>query len=132
MSRRERGRGLVDYVDVASDDPRLLAVRDTHPEPFTDLAPLPELVRDLELACRMGRIGRALTWQLVAITYPGGPDGPGEFDRVPFRVLSSLLKPAWLGMDGVWRSIACSTPKRMTAISRCSPGRALDLPDAFA
>ncbi len=101
MSRWERGRGLVDYVDVASDDPRPLAVRDTYLEPFTDLAPLPDLVRDLELACRMGRIGRALTWQLVAMTDPGGPGSPGEFARDPFRVLSSLLKPAWLGMDGV-------------------------------
>lgn len=92
---------LVDYYDIAIDDPRLLAVRDAYLGPFTDLAPLPDLVRDLELACRVGRIGRALTWQLVAMSDPGGPDGPGEFARDPFRVLSSLLKPAWLGMDGI-------------------------------
>ncbi len=92
---------LVDYYGIATDDPRLVAVRDAYLQPFTDLAPLPDLVRDLELACRMGRIGRALTWQLVAMTDPGGPDGPGEFVRDPFRVLSSLLEPSWLGTDGV-------------------------------
>ena len=92
---------LADYYRVPTDDPRLIAVRDAYLAPFTDLAPLPDLVADLELACRMGRIGRALTWQRVVMTVPDTGDGPGEFARDPFRVLSSLLNPSWLGMGGI-------------------------------
>ena len=92
---------LVDYYHVATDDPRLVAVRDAYLEPFTDLAPLPDLVAHLELACRLGRIGRALTWQRVAAALPDIDDSPGEFARDPFRVLSSLLNPSWLGMAGI-------------------------------
>lgn len=43
---------LVASYDVATDDPRLLAVRDAYREPFTDLASLPTLMSDLELAGR--------------------------------------------------------------------------------
>ncbi len=92
---------LVDYYGLAPDDPRLLAARDAYLAPFTDLAPLSELIGELELACWLARIARALTWERVAAAQPE-PDGvPGEFAGDPFRVLSSMSTGSYLGMRGI-------------------------------
>ena len=44
-------------------DPRFLRARDAYLEVFTDIAPLAELTRDLELACRVAKVARVLTWE---------------------------------------------------------------------
>lgn len=92
---------LVDYYGLALDDPRLLAARDAYLESFTDLAPLPELIEELELVCWLARIARALTWERVAAAQPDRDGVPGGFARDPFRVLSSMLIGSYLGMGGI-------------------------------
>src|SRR5258706_10549139 len=58
------GLGFMTYHLKISrdDDPRLLRLRDAYLEVFSDLAPHAELVSTLELACRVGKVARALTW----------------------------------------------------------------------
>lgn len=45
------------------DDPRVLRVRDAYLEPFTAFAPRTDLVRFVELARRVGCVGKALSYQ---------------------------------------------------------------------
>ena len=92
---------LVDYYHLAPEDPRLLAARDAYLEPFNDLAPRPELVEELELACRLARIARALTWEYVAAAQPDLGGAAGKYARDPFRVLSSMVSGSYLGMGGI-------------------------------
>lgn len=51
------------------DDPRVLRVRDAYLEPFTACAPRTDLVRYVELARRVGCVGKALSYQAAL----GGP-----------------------------------------------------------
>ena len=78
------------------DDPRLLAVRDAYLEPFADLAPHAELVETLELACRLAKIGRALTWEWV-IRSLRPADVRDEWRRAPLACLRSLADDSYLG-----------------------------------
>jgi hypothetical protein len=81
---------------VATDDAGVTRLRDAYLEPFGDLAPHSRLVEELELACRVGKIARALTWhRAVAATPPKDVEerwltGAGES-------LQSLLQDTWLG-----------------------------------
>jgi len=74
-------------------DPLLARARDAYLEPFTDLAPRASLVAEVELACRVGKVARALTWdRAVRAT---GYDG--EFGRAPLETL--------LALDADWFSL---------------------------
>jgi Phosphotransferase enzyme family len=81
---------------VPMDDTDLMRLRDAYLEPFRDLAPHTELVQALELACRVGKIARALTWHRAISAF-----GPGEVDEewltAPRESLFSLLEDSWLG-----------------------------------
>jgi hypothetical protein len=69
-------------------------VRDAYLEPFSDLAPHADLVDTLELACRLGKVARALTW-LRALT-----DADVIEERwapAPLETLASLLGDSYLG-----------------------------------
>lgn len=82
--------------DGGDDDPQLLRVRDAYLEAFSDLAPHAELVEALELACRVGKIARALTWDRTVRTLD--PDEVDEeWARAPFHSLASLLDDSYLG-----------------------------------
>ena len=74
----------------------VLRLRDAYLEPFGDLAPHAQLVEELELACRVGKIARALTWHRAV-----GMSGPGEVEErwlsSPAESLLSLLEDTWLG-----------------------------------
>jgi hypothetical protein len=71
-------------------------LRDAYLEPFTELAPHAELVGMLELACRVGKIARALTWQRSVSAYD--PDEVEErWLSGPSESLFSLLEDSWLG-----------------------------------
>lgn len=74
----------------------VLRLRDAYLEPFGDLAPHSELVEELELACRVGKIARALTWHRAVSAF-----GPGEVEERwlsgPAESLLSLLEDTWLG-----------------------------------
>ena len=79
-------------VDV--DDPRVHRMRDAYLAEFADLADHAELVETLELACRVGRIARALTWDRAVRA--GEDDDAVEVEedwrRVPFETLATLLE----------------------------------------
>ncbi|MBM7770678.1 hypothetical protein JOD54_000882 [Actinokineospora baliensis] len=63
--------------------------RDAYLEAFTDLAPRAELVADLELACRVGKIARALTWHRAI------NGEPGPYADAPRAHLVALAKPSF-------------------------------------
>ena len=65
----------------------LSALRDAYLEAFSDLAPHAELVRTLELACRVGKVARALTWVRAV----------GEDHAAPRRALAAVLEPSYVG-----------------------------------
>jgi hypothetical protein len=72
------------------DEPDVTRLRDGYLEGFTDLAPRPALERTLQLACRVAKIARALTWHRAI-----GAGGPGEVEerwvRAPIESLFDLL-----------------------------------------
>jgi phosphotransferase family enzyme len=72
--------------DLAVTDPAFVRLRDAYLEPFTDLAPRASLVADVELACQVGKVARALTWDRAV-----RPEGDaGKFARAPLETLLSL------------------------------------------
>ena len=81
---------------VPMSDADRLSLRDAYLGPFGELAPHAELVQTLELACRVGKIARALTWQRSVSAYD-----PQEVDERwlsgPSESLFSLLEDTWLG-----------------------------------
>jgi Phosphotransferase enzyme family len=82
-------------LEVDLDDPQILRLRDAYLEVFSDLAPHAELVEALELACRVGKIARALTWDRSVRAL--GQDVDEEFASAPLRSLGSLLDDSYLG-----------------------------------
>ena len=78
------------------DDPRLLQVRDAYLASFADLAAHDELVETLELACRLAKVGRALTWQWV-LDALRPQDVRDEWRRAPLACLRSLADDSYLG-----------------------------------
>jgi hypothetical protein len=83
-------------LKVSVGDPQILRLRDAYLDVFSDLAPRAELVETLELACRVGKIARALTWNRAVRAF-----GPDEIDeqwaRAPLETLASLLDDSYLG-----------------------------------
>lgn len=76
-----------------SDRTRL---RDEYLGAFGDLASHDALVEDLELACRVGKIARALTWHRSVSAF--SPDEVEErWLSAPSESLFSLLEDSWLG-----------------------------------
>lgn len=84
--------GFVPAVDNA-DVERL---RDAYLEVFTDLGSHVELVETLELACRVGKIARALTWHR-AISAMGWQKADGDWLTAPMECMASLLDDSYLG-----------------------------------
>jgi hypothetical protein len=83
-------------LDTTLDAPTLVRIRDAYLEVFGDLAPHNELVETLELACRVGKIARALTWaRAVAQTDPDELDDHSAL--APLVTLRSLLDDSYLG-----------------------------------
>jgi hypothetical protein len=82
------------HLGVGLDHPRVLRIRDAYLDAFTDLAPHAELVGTLQLACRVGKIARALTWDR-ALKAQGYYDHAGEFASAPLKCLASLLDESY-------------------------------------
>ena len=81
---------------VPMSDSARTRLRDAYLAPFSDLAPHEELVESLELACRVGKIARALTWHRSVSAY--SPDEVEErWLSGPSESLFSLLEDSWLG-----------------------------------
>lgn len=51
------------FLGAGPDDPALPRLRDAYLEVWSDLAPAAELRRSARLACRVGRVPKALAWQ---------------------------------------------------------------------
>jgi hypothetical protein len=81
-------------LGVGVDDPQILALRDAYLAVFSGLAPHAELVTALELACRVGKASRALTWHR-ALSALG--DDSVEYANAPLESLASLLDDSYLG-----------------------------------
>jgi Phosphotransferase enzyme family len=86
---------MQNHLGVSLDHPRVLRIRDSYLDAFTDLAPHTELVGTLQLACRVGKIARALTWDRALKAQ--GYDQAGEFASAPLKCLASLLDESYVG-----------------------------------
>jgi hypothetical protein len=73
----------------------LVRLRDAYLEPYLDLAPHGVLVEQLELACRVGKIARALTWQRSISPY-GTDEVEQDWLPAPTEWLVSVLQDSWL------------------------------------
>ena len=71
-------------------------LRDAYLEVFADLGSHAELVDTLELACRVGKVARALTWHR-AISALGWNDVDDDWARGPVESMASLLDASYLG-----------------------------------
>ena len=76
--------------------PEVLQIRDAYLEPFRDLAAHGELVRTLELACRVGKVARSLTWARAVAQSDVGELNE-HFANAPLASLRSLLEDSYLG-----------------------------------
>ena len=75
---------------ISLDDPELLAFGTHTWTIFSDLGPHAELVATLELACRVAKVARVLTWaRAVAQSDPDEIDD--HYARAPIACLRSLL-----------------------------------------
>jgi Phosphotransferase enzyme family len=76
--------------------PEVLRIRDAYLQSFSEIAPHSELVEALELACRVGKVARALTWaRAVAQSNPS--ELTKHFATAPLASLGSLLDDSYLG-----------------------------------
>jgi hypothetical protein len=89
------GLGVLRYqLGVGADDPAVLRLRDAYLEAYSDIAPHANLVDDLELACWVGKIARALTWERALRAQ--GHDDAGEFAKAPLQAIEYLLSDTWI------------------------------------
>ncbi|HEX6116629.1 MAG TPA: phosphotransferase [Solirubrobacterales bacterium] len=79
-------------------DPRFTRARDAYLEVFTDVAPRAELVEELELACRVAKVARVLTWEraLRAAREQDEEIDP-YFVNAPAETLASVLDESYVG-----------------------------------
>jgi hypothetical protein len=83
-------------LGTGADRRPVLRVRDAYLEGFADLAPHAELVDALELACRLAKIARVLTWERAIRA--ADPDQVDErWLSASFETLASLLDDSYLG-----------------------------------
>lgn len=87
---------LNDEFSAGPDDPAIVRARDAYLEVFSDLAPHAELVEELELACWVGKVARALTWDRSLQAQ--GHDQAGEFAKAPLEYLESLCADSYFSM----------------------------------
>jgi hypothetical protein len=80
-------------LGVGQDDPAVRRVRDAYLEVWSDLAPPRELVAELELACWVGKVARALIWDRALREQ--GHDQAREFADAPRQHLAALLADGW-------------------------------------
>lgn len=81
------------HLSVGPDDPAVRRIRDVYLEVWSDLMPHRELVAELELACWVGKVARALTWDRAL--HAQGHDQAREFVDAPRQHLTALLADGW-------------------------------------
>jgi hypothetical protein len=81
-------------LGAGADDPAVVRPRDAYLEVFGDLASRGELIEELELACRVAKVGRALSWDRALRMR--GDEEAAEFADAPLNALRSLLSDTWI------------------------------------
>jgi Phosphotransferase enzyme family len=79
-----------------SSDADLARARSAYLAEFADLGSERELGATLELACRVAKIARALTWER-ALAAASGTEHADDFARAPLESLESFLDESYLG-----------------------------------
>lgn len=82
-----------DKLGAGPDDPVVTRPRDAYLEVWSDVAPRAELVAEQELACWVGKVARALTWDRTLRAH--GYDQAREFADAPRQHLTGLLAGSW-------------------------------------
>lgn len=78
------------------DAPELHRIRDAYLDVFSDLAPHAELVETLQLACRVAKVARSLTWaRAIAQSDPG--ELSDHHAIAPLACLRSLRDASYIG-----------------------------------
>jgi hypothetical protein len=81
-----------------SGEAELRRARDAYLDVFADRAPHAELVETLELACRVAKIARALTWaRALEAAYEAGEPVDADWATAPAETLARLLHDHYLG-----------------------------------
>jgi len=84
-------------LQAGVDDPRFARARDAYLDVFADRAPRAELIATLQLACRVAKIARVLTWEraLRAAEEDGGTLEE-RWATAPAETLGSLLSDGYV------------------------------------
>ena len=83
---------LRQFLDVPSDAPAFVSVRDAYLDLFRDLAPTEDLPRTLETACRVAKIARTHTWyRAIGAAAEQGDELAGRFRDAPLATLCAVL-----------------------------------------
>lgn len=85
-------------LDVNLDDPRFISARDTYLGAFAHSAGAEDLAATLELACRVAKVARALTWnRALQAARDDGDEIDDHSATAPLQCLASLLDQSYLG-----------------------------------
>ncbi|MFC0678063.1 phosphotransferase [Lysobacter korlensis] len=80
------------HLGVAADDPQMLRLRDAYLGAFTDFGTHADLVRTLELACRVAKVARCLSWSRAI----GMGDEARGFERAPIELFTGIPDASYL------------------------------------
>ena len=90
--------GAVAWIDARLADAGILRARDAYLEVFTDVAPRAELAETLELACRVAKVARALTWErALRAAREQNEEVDAYFASAPAETLAAVLDESYLG-----------------------------------
>src|SRR5262245_36588383 len=85
-------------LEVELDDPRFVDARDAYLDVFRPVARGEDLVATLDVACRVAKIARVLTWdRAVRAASDEGQDVDENWTRAPMETLEALLDDSYLG-----------------------------------
>jgi hypothetical protein len=79
---------LPPHLGVPWTDPRIERIRDAYLAPFAAFGSPAELVRTLDLACRVGKVARSISWARAI----GMGDEARGFERAPLQLLLSVAE----------------------------------------
>ena len=79
-------------LGVAGDDPVMLRLRDAYLSAFTGFGSRTDLVRTLELACRVAKVARGLSWSRAI----GMGDPVPGFERAPIELITGIPDASYL------------------------------------
>lgn len=89
---------LLRLFDAQLDDARFLRARDAYLAGFATYAPQEDLVETLDVACRVAKIARVLTWsRAVQAARDAGESIDETWLAAPIATLASLLDASYLG-----------------------------------